>query len=205
MQERHVIGLHPAIDRVFPIDPRRGAIAGEQGEAAQIHIGQHALHRAQECVEIDMAFRLGVHDDHADILRRRQRDQTAQLLRLEGLAAGDRDQVALGVVGPAVIGASKALGMAAALGQLDPAMAAGIQEGLGLPILTAHDQDRLAGDIGGVIIARVRQVGTECDELRPLEEQLLLFQLEPLLVDETADIQLDRLRPHGGFVGVNQL
>ena len=78
-----------------------------------------------------------------------------------------------------MIGADEALAVAAAfVRQLHAAMAAGIEEGLGLAVLAAHDQDRLAGDVGGEIIARVGQVGAERDQLRPLQEQLLLFQLE---------------------------
>jgi len=151
---------------------------------------------------------LRMDDDDADILGGRQGDQVAtrQLRDIEGRAAGNGDQLAVIAVGPAVIGADEALAVAAALfRQLHAAVAAGIEERLGLTVLVAGDEDRLAGDVGGEIITGVRQVRRQGDQLRPFQEQLLLLQLEPVLVDEAADIGLPRFRAHEGRVVVDQL
>ncbi len=67
-----------------------------------------------------------------------------------------------------MIGAGEALTVAAALGQFDAAMTAGIKESLRLAVFVAGDENRLAGNIGGVEVARVGNVGGKRDQLRTL-------------------------------------
>src|SRR6185312_4415283 len=118
---------------------------------------------------------------------------------------GHAGQLALGVESPAMIRADETLVVAATLfRQLHAAMAAGVEEAANDAILAAYDDDRLAGDVGGEIVARVRHIGRERDKLRTLEEHHLLLELEPVLVDEAADIGLPGLVAHIGLTGFDQ-
>jgi hypothetical protein len=65
VQERRVIGLHAAIDRMLPVDPRRGAVIRDQLKGRDVEVFQHALHVAQEGIEIELPLRIGMDDDDA--------------------------------------------------------------------------------------------------------------------------------------------
>ena len=89
------------------------------------------------------------------------------------LGVARRPQRARGVVGPGVEGAGEDRLVALALGQHVAAVHADIVERAQAPVLAAAHQDLLVEQVGGEIVARLRQIPGVADELPGLEPDLL--------------------------------
>ena len=131
-------------------------------------------------------------EDEATVARHVRRGDKAELFAVEvvglavALAHGHRMQAAIGVEGPAVIGAAKALAGIALLHVANDgaAMAAAVVQHAHLAIGMAHADDRLAPNESGEEVPRLRDLAIVADiDPGPLEDALHL-QLEHLGVDE---------------------
>ena len=121
-------------------------------------------------------------------LREVVRTLLVELLRIAGLAGVlDLEQLAGVVEGPAVEGAGeRGAVVRLAPAQHRPAVAAGVDEGVQSTLLVTRDDDRLAADVGGEVVAHVGDLAV-VGQVHPVAlEDVLHFQFEQVLVREDA-------------------
>jgi hypothetical protein len=122
-----------------------------------------------------------VHEDQAgDVVERHRKQPELGAVDLE-LALRRRDQLAVEIVGPAVIGADELAGMAMlVVADARAAMAAEIVEGADLAVLAAHHDDHLRADPPGEVVAALWDRAGVAGE-------------QPAAVEDVAQVRLEHL------------
>ena len=133
----------------------------------------------------------GGEDQSAVAVELRHRDEAplrpVELVVIKILEMRDAGQRPVVAIGPAVIGAGKARGIAAVgAAQAIAAMAADIQKGVDLAVAVAHHQHRVLAHIGRVEIAGLGDLALVAQEQPAAGEDLLLLLLVDLRLDKDA-------------------
>ena len=129
--------------------------------------------------------RRGVIERDEDVAPPRSYTERLQPTRFEieplgFLHVGRPNEPSLQVVEPTVVGARKLLGVALARRDLDAAMSADVREGVELAVLVARDDDRLADDVEGQVVARFLELLLTPDEEPILHVHVLFLEGEHL-------------------------
>ena len=103
------------------------------------------------------------------------------------LKVGDRLQIAVGVVGPAVVGTDERAGVAVvSAAEAVAAMAADVQESVDLALPVASDQHGVLAHVGGEEVAGVGELGLVAEEEPAACENLLQLLLVDGIIAEYA-------------------
>jgi hypothetical protein len=145
-----------------------------------------------------------MHPQEAGIFHRGQRDQTVAILveLAEVMLLRDRHQVALVRIGPGMERTRKARALPARIVLDDrSAVSAGIQEGVEHPRPVARREYGNPEIRQGHEAARLRQVGTEPDDLGIVAKEVAPFPLRQL----GRDVDFGGISPHAAGIDVGVL
>ena len=108
-----------------------------------------------------------------------------QLVVVGLFQAGDGDELAVGTVGPAVVGADERGGVAG-IGTADAiaAVAADVEEGADRAVGVAHHEDRVLAHVGGEVVPGIGDLGLVAEEQPAAGKDLLQFLLVDVGLDE---------------------
>ena len=172
-----VIDVHEVLGDEFPVALEVECVfVRDHGLSGLARLGAdvHAI-VVEELLEAD---RIGIEiDEDVAFPRIELHLVEAAVLEVEGLldflVKGCTDELAVEVVKPPMVGAAEFLGIAVADGRhLDAAVTADVGEGVELALLVLADNDRLAGDAHGRVVARLRKLFGAADAQPILHEYL---------------------------------
>ena len=196
-----VAAVHVAQRRPFQDQPALGRAVDHVVDGREA-VAEEALEVRPAVVQLD-------EDEVAvdpEIPHRRQAADQRHVLEagaVVALAQRDREQRAVGAERPAVIGAAEHLaGVAARLaGDARALVRAAVVVDVDLAVGMARDQDRLAADLAGDEVARLRRLAGMAGIDPGVGEQVFHLELEHLVVDIDVAVDLARADQRADGVG----
>ena len=166
-----------------------------------------ALHRADVVLKAHTVPR-EAREHKAAVFADARRSREPEVGLVESLAAAFRhrhgEELAVGVVGPAVVATDQPVGVALAfVDHLWPAMGAAVKQHLHAAILVPAHDHRLAAEVGGDVVARVRHLARMADEQPGTAENTLKLKLEHVGIGIDTPVHPAWLDQLGDFIGVS--
>ena len=176
-----MVEIEVAVVGGLPVGTGQRALA-EERPAVELEGFQQLVVAAEVIADRKLRFGIERHPDQPGAFVDREALEAMRGLvdRAKILRAGNADEVAVLLEGPAVVSAHEAAGIAGPFGQRIAAVGAHVEERRNPAVFLARQQQRHAADIHRLVIARLRQFAGRGDHQRQAAEDVALLALEQI-------------------------